>query len=77
MICVGLGGVASNIRRTIRLPRALRQWSRQKYSCVLQKVTNVHQKKGNEHDKSERNTRSRSFMRRYRYCTISGLLQKG
>jgi len=34
-------------------------------------------KKGNEHDESERNTRSRSFMRRYRYCTIDRFAAEG
>ena len=36
----------SCIRRTSRLPRALRQWRRQNYSCVVQKVTNVHKTRG-------------------------------
>jgi len=31
------------------------------YNYVVLKVTNVHQVKVNEHDESERNTRSRSF----------------
>jgi len=34
---------------------------RQKYNCVVQKVTNVHQVKVNEHDESEWNTRCRSL----------------
>jgi len=32
-----------------------------KYHCVIQKVTNVHQVKVNKHDESEGNTRSRSL----------------
>jgi len=46
---------------TRRLPRALGQMGRQKYNCVVQKVTNVHQVKVNEHDESEWNTRCRSL----------------
>jgi len=33
------------IRWTRRLPRALGQRGRQKYNCVVQKVTNIHQKR--------------------------------
>jgi len=32
-------------RRTRRLPRALGERERQKHNCVVQKVTNVHQKR--------------------------------
>jgi len=39
----------ATISRTRRLPRALSQRGRQKYKCLVQKVTNVYQK-GNEHD---------------------------
>ena len=43
----------ATIRRTRRLPRALGQRGRQKFNCVVQKVTKIHQKIGNEHDESE------------------------
>ena len=36
----------ATIRRTMRLPRALDQRRRQNYNCMVQQVTNVHQKKG-------------------------------
>ena len=52
----------------MRLPRALGQRGRQKYNSVVQKVTNVHQKKKNEHDVSERNTRLRSEKTEVRQC---------
>jgi len=36
----------ATICRTRQPPRAQGQRERQKYNCVVQKVTNVHQKKG-------------------------------
>jgi len=44
-LCVRISAGAT-IRRTRRLPRASGQKRRQKSSCVVQKVTNVHQRKG-------------------------------
>ena len=58
------GSAGATISRTVRMPRALGRNGRQKnnkYHCVIQKVTNVHQVKVNKHDESEGNTRSRSL----------------
>jgi len=58
---------ADAARQNMRLPWALGQRGRQKttqemFNYVVLKVTNVHQVKVNEHDESEWNTRSHSFL---------------
>jgi len=53
--------VVVTIKQARRLPRALGQKGRQNYNCVVQNVTNAHRRKGNEPDKNEWNTLSRSL----------------
>ena len=64
------------IRRTRRLPRALGHRGRQKYNCVVQKVTNVHQTKGMNMMKVNE-TLDHVVYEKIRQYTISGLLQNG
>ena len=60
-------GASDPLAPWIRLCGCLERWAQgdankdQKYNCVVQKVTNVHQIKVNKHDESEWNTCSRGL----------------